>query len=468
MPLDHIHIGRFAPGGGLESGVVPLETIRNIANQQTNKYWFASQFLKYWMIRLDGRTRFDLTNDQATGDLLARPETALAQLFARDEIRKDIREFIYDAFGLYFVIDPMAGGRLRIRLSQTPPTGDEQSLNQNAREFHRAATYIKEASDGVQAYVGIITSVMSGEHRLTLIDEPEAFLHPPLARKLGYQLASISKNRKGALIASTHSADFLIGCIQASSAVRVVRLEYSNNKSKGNVVDPALLEVVFKSPLLRSANVISALFHDGVVVTESDNDRAFYSEIYYRLAESETGLPALLFVNAQNKQTMKDIISPLRKFGIPAAAIADVDILKDGGKVWTGWLHAAQIPEALHDGYANQRHKLLERFVESGKEMKRGGGIGLLSVADQKAASQLFDLLDSYGVFAVRNGELENWLPELGAVGYKTDWTISALEKMGSDRQVAVMPGRQKTTYGNLCAALWLGFKIQVAMEQCS
>lgn len=274
---------------------------------------------------------------------------------------------------------------------------------------------------------------MSGEYRAILVDEPEAFLHPPLARKLGAQLTKIAKERGGCLLASTHSADFLIGCIQASNTVRVVRLEYSNNKSKGKVVDPKLLDAVFKNPLMRSANVISALFHDGVVVTESDNDRAFYSEIYYRLAETEKGLPSLLFVNAQNKQTMRDIIEPLRKFGIPAAAIADIDIVKDGGRTWSGWLKAAQVPDALHLGNSQQRHTLNELLANSGKDMKRDGGIAILSQQDQVAANEFFDLLDSYGVFTVRRGELENWLPTLGAVGKKTDWAVSALEKMGAD-----------------------------------
>jgi len=47
-----------------------------------------------------------------------------------------------------------------------------------------------------------------------------------------------------------------------------------------------------------------------LLLTESDNDRAFYAEIYYRLAEQEKGYPSLLFVNAQNKQTIRDIIGP--------------------------------------------------------------------------------------------------------------------------------------------------------------
>ena len=82
----------------------------------------------------------------------------------------------------------------------------------------------------------------------------------------------------------------------------MVRLEYSNQKSRGKSIDPEALGKFFKTPLIRSANVISGLFHDGVVVTESDNDRAFYSEVYYRLAEGSKGLPSLLFVNAKTSK----------------------------------------------------------------------------------------------------------------------------------------------------------------------
>jgi hypothetical protein len=53
-------------------------------------------------------------------------------------------------------------------------------------------------------------------------------------------------------MASTHSPDFLMGCLQASPHVRVVRLEYSNGKSKGKIVDSAVLTKLFKAPLLRA------------------------------------------------------------------------------------------------------------------------------------------------------------------------------------------------------------------------
>jgi hypothetical protein len=261
-------------------------------------------------------------------------------------------------------------------------------------------------------------------------------LHPPLARKLGFQLATIGSRNNGSLVASTHSADFLLGCLQAVSNVQVVRLEYSGGRSRGRLIDAEALSRFFKAPLMRSANVISALFHDGVVVTESDNDRAFYSEIYYRLAESEKGYPSILFVNAQNKQTIQDIMGPLRDFGVPSAAIVDIDILKDGGATWTGWLRAAHLPEALHGGLGQVRGDIKRRFEESGRNMKTEGGVAALESSDREAANDLFDKLGDYGVFATRRGELENWLEPLGVTGKKTDWTIAMLVRLGSDRAV--------------------------------
>jgi hypothetical protein len=248
---------------------------------------------------------------------------------------------------------------------------------------------------------------------------------------LRYQLTS-NLRKGGTLMASTHSPDFLMGCLHASQNVRVVRLEYSNGKSKGKIVDSAILTKLLKAPLLRSANVVSALFHDGVVVTESDNDRAFYAEVYYRLAEQEKGYPSLLFVNAQNKQTIRDIVGPLRAFGVPAAAIVDVDMLKEGGGNWIPWLKAARVPDPLHVGLGQQRASLHKLFTDKGLEMK-DGGITQLKNTDKAAANDFFDQLERYGIFGVRNGEVESWLSALNVGSRKAAWTVDMLERMGSD-----------------------------------
>jgi hypothetical protein len=428
-----IRLRRLTPDGFSESQATHKSFLFS-RFESKEKHEMGSHFFRLFQIKLDGRTRFALTDDRPQGDLLGSPNNILARLFQDDEKRRSVRDIIHDAFGSYFVLDPTVGGSLRIRLSETPPLDDEQSLNKAARDFHARATYIKQASDGVQAFVGITCSVVADDYKLILIDEPEAFLHPPLARKLGYQLSKLGSKRAGSLIASTHSSDFLMGCLQANPNVNIVRVEYSNGKSKGRFVDGDSLSAFFRSPLMRSTNVISGLFHDGVVVTESDNDRVFYSEIYHRLSEAHPGFPSLLFVNAQNKQTIKEIIGPLRSFGVPAIGISDIDILKDGGTTWTGWLTAANIPVVQHNSLGVARGDILKKYRDAAIDMKADGGVDALpNIQDREATNDLFDTLANYGVFVTRRGELEHWLCELRVPGKKTDWTVSMLKRLGSD-----------------------------------
>jgi hypothetical protein len=155
--------------------------------------------------------------------------------------------------------------------------------------------------------------------------------------------------------------------------------------------------------------------------------------VYHRLTESEPGLPSLLFINAQNKQTIKDIAGPLREFGIPSAAIVDIDVLKDGGATWTGWMDAVRIPEALQAGLGAQRAAIKTKLEATGQDMKRDGGVSLLTGQDKAAAEALFSMLDGYGLFTVRGGELECWLKGLGVAGKKTDWTVAMMERLGDD-----------------------------------
>lgn len=433
VPLGSLVIGSINPAYGRQETQISEDYLIQSVKSRRDKNWFATQYLRWGVVRLDGRSRFNLTNDQEGGDLLAPATNILSHLFKNDAARLKVRALIKDAFGLNFVIDPTQLGKLRIRLSNEAPPADEQSLNAEAREFYANSTHIKDASDGVQAFTGIIASIRSGEFHTVLVDEPEAFLHPPLARKLGRNLANLASETGGSLMASTHSSEFLMGCIQSSPLVRVVRLEYSNGKSRARVIDAENLSSLLKKPLMRSANVISGLFHDGVVVVESDNDRVFYSEIYHRMSEGQSNHPSLLFINAQNKQTIIDIMGPLREFGVPAAAITDIDILKDGGKTWTEWLKAARVPTSLHIGYGQQRASLAAAFSKYGRDMKSGGGIDQLDSDDKAGAVQFLGNLEDFGIFPVRRGELENWLPNLAVQGKKTEWAIAMLNRLGGD-----------------------------------
>src|SRR5262245_60041392 len=123
---------------------------------------------------------FALSAPKPSKDLQARPpRNHLIAFFNDDRARERVRSFTDKAFGLHFVIDPTTLTKLRIRMSERKPvdTLEEQSLNQRSRDFHAAAKLISEFSDGIQAFTGLVSAVVSLPHRILLLDEPEAFLH---------------------------------------------------------------------------------------------------------------------------------------------------------------------------------------------------------------------------------------------------------------------------------------------------
>lgn len=130
---DRINIGRIDPNEGLQTTRVNIDHAITLVGAAKEKHWWATHVVRWGLVRLDGRSRFNLTNDRPAGDLLTRAENLLQHLFTNDEARKKVREFIHDAFGLYLTIDPMSLGNLRMRLSTTPSPDDEQSLNESAR-----------------------------------------------------------------------------------------------------------------------------------------------------------------------------------------------------------------------------------------------------------------------------------------------------------------------------------------------
>ena len=112
------------------------------------------------------------------------------------------------------------------------------------------------------------------------------------------------------------------------------------------------------------------------MVTEADTDRAFYQEVNERLVRfAGRGVPNTLFLNAQNRQTVDQIIGPLRELGIPAAAIIDVDVVKEGGTVFSRLLDSAFVPEITKQSLATARAQIHTAFKAIEKDPVTMGGI---------------------------------------------------------------------------------------------
>ena len=350
-----------------------------------------------------------------------------------------MRRIIFEAFGSYFILDPSQGGTLRIRFSESAPTNayQEFGLHKEALEFYANAQLIDIASDGVKAFTGMIIEIIAGDPRILLIDEPEAFLHPSLAFTLGKEISQAAQAANKRVFSSTHSPSFVMGCVHSGTPLNIIRLTYRNKIPTARLLPSDKILTMMRNPLLRSTGVLSGLFYEFVVVTEGDSDRAFYQEINERLLrfKREWGIPNCLFINAQNKQTLRTIIQPLRSLGIPVAAIADIDIIKDGGMNWTNLLSAANVPPIQQEGLNIQRATVKRVMEATGLDMKRKGGIDILSDTQQKeGAKNLLDTIKEYGIFIVPRGELESWLIKLGVKErHGPEWLVEIFELMGED-----------------------------------
>ena len=414
------------------------ELIRILNDANANKNAYAAYYVSFNTIRIDGGSRINLIKEQSAGDLQSHPVNSLQVLFKDNVKRKELRRIILDAFKKYFVIDPTNLGKLRIRLSDIAPVDDiqERGIHEDAVKFHNNALNITQASDGVKAFTGIMTTIIAGDPKVILIDEPEAFLHPSLAFNLGKEVSNSVNDSFKNLFVSTHSANFLMGCIQSGTPLNIIRLTYSNNVPTARILPSEKVLKLMRHPLLRSTGVLNGLFYEFVIVTEADSDRAFYQEINERLLafEPSKGIPNCLFLNAQNKQTIHEILRPLREMGIPCAAIVDVDVVKEGGRVWTNLLSSANVPNVTIQSTGISRGHIKSAFDAKGVNFKTNGGVEVLDNTDKEACNNLFDQLDEYGIFVVRKGELESWLKSLGTTAsHSPEWLIEVFEKLGED-----------------------------------
>lgn len=407
-------------------------------------------FLTRWhVIRLDGRRRFELTDPVEGGDLTEPAANYLLALAQNGEAREVVRGLTFEAFRLYFVLDFLKVGWVRIRMSRRPPMDDDEELGLGGRSqaFHRDATLIEELGDGVKCFTGLVAAVLSSRLGILLIDEPEAFLHPPLARVLGRALGRLARERQGSLIVGTHSAEFLMGCLESGSDTAIVRLGYEDEVATARELSAAEVRRLAQDPLLRSTDVLRALFHRGAIVCESDGDRVVYDEMNRRLLEVGRGVQDVLFLNTLGKDSVHRVVGPLRQLGVPAAALVDLDMIQPRGS-WHDLLAACGVPEARRWELETERTQVREALAglprEEGSEnpLKRGG-ISALEGDDRRRAEEFLRELASYGLFLIPVGELESWLQGICATGKKTEWVISLFGLIGSapDDEKYVRPG---------------------------
>lgn len=384
-----------------------------------------------------------------------------------------VRECIRKIFDIDIFLNPFNLGTLEFKV------GDNFSfVSNNPQEaFKQLSEYpiLDTQGDGLRSVLGMISAIVSTKKPVFLLDEPEAFLHPPQALQLGEIISGLVEPSQQIFIA-THSADFLRGLLSSTRDAVIIHLDRVENITEANVLDSATLNQIITDPLLSSSRVLEGMFYKGVVATEADADAVFYQRLFQKIGSADE----VHFVNAHNKQTLKKIIDPYKKLGIKFAMIADADVIRDK-REFTDILQVtsdAQLKiqileerEAIINHFQGQnKYEMLCELRTKTKELVEQTTI--LETADPDAiTSALFDFRQSLkklrdesdelsefkkngraalpdslknnfdtlwnccaniGLFIVTVGELESWLIDYGLErsSNKSKWISKALNKL--------------------------------------
>ena len=162
-----------------------------------------------------------------------------------------------------------------------------------------------------------------------LLDEPEAFLHPPQGRLLG-EIIATEKPARAQLFVATHSPDVLQGLVSvASDRLRLVRMQRDGNVNRVKELDKELIKNISSDPLMNYSSVLSGVFHRRVIVCESDSDCMFYRSILDLDEVHGESQPDVLFIHAGGKHRMATLTETLRALDVSVDIIADIDIIRD-------------------------------------------------------------------------------------------------------------------------------------------
>ena len=321
---EHFNVSQEGYYKILESGFILEKSIlQNYWQNRTFYNGFHLLFIK----RLSTERRLTSSNALQRND---QPEqNPIYKLNQSESLAQKLSDYFRQAFGSDLIVNRNDMQTIPLHTGQAPDKTAFTIADQD-KYYNKVAKLpkLQEQGDGMRSFASILLDTFTSEYSITLIDEPEAFLHPPQARLLGKMLANNNPDNRQLLI-STHSEDFLQGLLDADSEnVTVIRINRDSNINRMSVLQNDKIKKLWGNPILRYSNILSGLFHEKVVVCESDYDCLFYQAIMDAIHEHKNEIaPDILFTHCGGKTRIKDVVSALKAVNVPVVAICDFDLL---------------------------------------------------------------------------------------------------------------------------------------------
>lgn len=444
-----------------------------IANDKADQNFIQGKnfgsYTDLFISQLDTSARLNICN-AVNGIARSQPKQNPIHYAAYDsKFRKWLSDNFKKAFNTEIIPNTQYGSAIPLCIGKSVKLPDIYEDEQSRQEAYAEilATYkqVHQQGDGVKSFTGILLYLMLDYHCIFLIDEPEAFLHPPQAKIMGQIIGETLSDQQQAFI-STHSEEIIKGLLEVCpERVKIVRVTRQEDENQLSILDNKNFADVWNDPLLKYSNIMSSLFHKTVVLCESDSDCRMYSIIESHIKQQQGSYSETLFIHCGGKHRMAKISSALRALKINVKLIPDIDVLNDEN-VFRGIVEAfGCIWDNIKTDYniiVSNLHSSKERIVRStakvnidrvldakqdqylsGKEIEsiqnevkviskwkaiKSGGVASLPAGDATNAFRRLDnTLKTAGIYIVPVGELECFIKEVG--GHGPEWSNAVLEQ---------------------------------------
>lgn len=383
------------------------------------------------------------------------PNHPLHHLQDEPDLMSNVSSLHEKVFGDPLTLDQL-GGTMQLRVGSldepSPRYGEVPESYIDAMEH---LDPVDTQGDGMRAFLAQLLPVVTASHRVVLLDEPEAFLHPPQAHALGFHLGQHAIATDVQLILATHDKDLLSGLLASNVPVSVVRLTRHGNSLSAPQLSSDTLRELWSDPVFRHTNVLNALFHRVAVLAEGDGDCAFLRAALDDASRTHSLPPnEVLFVPTGGYAGMQKVAAALAAVKVPVVVAPDLDVLADatvlarivdataGAGSWddecstllnaaTSWIRNKSEPlsigavlETVNAAFATRQDEPfssvssrelrgLARASESPWNEVKEYGVSAFRGTALAKLNELLTKLDNLGVVLLRAGVLERLAPEV-------------------------------------------------------
>lgn len=443
--------GEFTNGNYMYNGHSIHNSLLYLWDSGKNLSHICPMFIK----NITANARLSICNQQNS----IRPDEAKTRpqhyLYENSVLMSHISMLFKKAFNKDIMFNYRGGSVLPIHVGKIPGiNGTTDRVSNEYVELVRQNPLLDNQGDGVKSYAGILFECVVQKLDVTMIDEPEAFLHPPQMRMLGDTLSSEVEKQ---LFVATHSSDILRGFLEGTKGnVKILRIQREDDINIVHIIDKKSVEQLWSKPILRYSNALDSLFHEQVIICEDDSDCRLFNYVADCLNKSNGDVyPDTCYIPTGGKHAVAGLVEALRPSGVPVKAIFDFDLISEKGtliRTLNAFDPAGKYKDEIMmlwekiNAEVTQKFKLptpdefkatlldfithtpsdkisKSKFEELFKQRKpwqdvKNNGINGLPKGDiRKFYKELDEKLKLIGIFLIPVGEIENFSAETGLHG---------------------------------------------------